>query len=65
MIIKLQKNYEDSFEQFQVYSEMYGIAKRLGFKSELEAWQENPYIQVTTNPADLRVVKKDKKKKRR
>lgn len=54
---KLQKNYDNSFEQFEGYNETYGIATRLGFKSAQEAWDANPTIQGSTNPSDLRVVK--------
>ncbi len=51
----LQKNY-NSFEGFLSYSEMYGLHKRLGFETPEAAWRANPYIQVTTNPADYKVV---------
>ncbi len=46
----------DNYEEFAAYSEMYGIAYRLGFRNEAEAWAANPVIQVSVNPGDLRVV---------
>jgi len=62
MIIKLKKNYDQSFEQFVAYSDMYGIATRLGYKSNATAWKANPTIQVTCDPADLKVIRKKRKK---
>jgi hypothetical protein len=53
---RLQKNYE-SFEEFKSYSETFGIAERLGFKSPEEAWKKNPIIQGSVIPSDLCVVK--------
>lgn len=50
-----------SLEEFKAYDEMYSIANRLGFKSADKAWEANPLIQGSTNPSDLRVVKKKKK----
>lgn len=52
---RLQKNYS-SFEEFEQYSLMYGIAKRLGFKSDKEAWDINPRIEMSVIPSDLRIV---------
>ena len=34
---RLQANY-DNFEQFQTYSDMYGLAKRLGFKPKYNVY---------------------------
>jgi len=53
---KLQKIYTD-FEEFVAYSNVYGIAKRLGFKTAKKAWDKNPTIEGSLNPSDLRVVK--------
>lgn len=53
---RLRKNYT-SFEEFETYSQMYGIAKRLGFKSDKKAWESNPLIQGSVIPSDLRVVR--------
>lgn len=54
---KLQKVYS-SFEEFEAYSQTYGIIQRLGFATEQEAWDANPTIQGSTNPSDLCTVKK-------
>lgn len=51
----LQDNY-NSFEDFESYSEIWGIAKKLGFENAEEAWKANPILQGSVNPMDLRVV---------
>lgn len=56
---KLQKNYDD-LEEFKSYDELYGLAKRLGFETAEEAWNANPTVSGSTNPADYKVVE-DKK----
>jgi hypothetical protein len=56
---KLQKNYA-SFEEWESYSEVYGLAKRLGFKTPRAAWEANPLIQGSVNPSDFKVVKRGK-----
>ncbi len=48
---KLQANYA-KFTEFQTYDEIYGLAKRLGYKSAAAAWKANPTIQGSTNPSD-------------
>jgi hypothetical protein len=53
---KLQANYENNFEQFAAYDEIYGIAQRLGFETTEDAWFENPQIRGSTLPSDLEVV---------
>lgn len=53
---RLKKQYKD-FAEFEHYDEIYGLAKRLGFKSAKEAWQKNPLIQGSTDPNDYKVVK--------
>lgn len=52
---RLQENYSN-FEEFEAYSETYGVATRLGYESAKKAWEANPIIQGSTNPSDLRVV---------
>lgn len=52
---KLQKNYS-SFEEFEYYSGIYGIHKRLGFATAEVAWKENPLIRGSVIPSDLEVV---------
>lgn len=54
---RLQDNYEGNYEEFEAYSNMYGIAKRLGFRSNKKAWEANPIIQGSVEPSDLCVVK--------
>lgn len=53
---KLRKNYS-SFEEFVRYSEIYGLHSRLGYKTAKSAWDRNPTIQWSTNPADFKKVK--------
>jgi hypothetical protein len=52
---RLQKNYS-SLEEFEYYSEAYGIHKRLGFTSAEAAWNKNPLIRGSVIPSDLEVV---------
>lgn len=52
---KLQDNYQN-LNEWKVYSDMYGLAKRLGFDSPESAWKANPTIQGSVNPKDFRVV---------
>jgi len=52
---KLQDNY-GSFGEFEGYSDNYGLAAKLGFKTSEEAWQANPTIQGSTNPDDFRIA---------
>jgi hypothetical protein len=51
---KLQENY-DNFYEFERYDDVYNLAQRLGFKSTKEAWDANPMIQGSTNPADFSI----------
>lgn len=53
---KLRKNYDNDFEQFKSYCEIYNIHMRLGFDSPEKAWETNPTIQGSSNPSDLKVV---------
>jgi deoxyadenosine/deoxycytidine kinase len=53
---KLQYNYVN-FEEFKMYSEMYGLHERLGYKSAKSAWQKNPTIQGSSIPSDYKKVK--------
>jgi hypothetical protein len=52
----------DNFEEFESYDSVYNLAARLGFKSARTAWKANPKVQGSTNPADLKVVKQEKKR---
>ncbi len=51
----LQEAYKD-FEEFEGYSDIYGNAERLGYKSSADAWGDNPLIISGVNPGDLRKV---------
>jgi hypothetical protein len=53
---KLRKNYEERYEVWASYAEMYGLHLRLGFKTPEEAWEANPTIQGSTNPDDFKIV---------
>lgn len=52
---KLRDNY-GSFDEFEGYSHTFGLAAKLGFETAMEAWQENPTIQGSTNPDDFRIA---------
>ena len=53
---RLRSGY-DSFEEFQAYSDTWGLAKRLGYKSALAAWKANPLVQSSVEPGDFCKVK--------
>ena len=55
---KLQNIY-DSMEEFIHYDEVYGLCKRLGYDDPEKCWQENPTIQGSVNPEDLKNVTKE------
>jgi len=59
---KLQKVY-GSYSEFKRYSETFKLHIRLGYKSPRSAWDHNPTVQGSTNPADYRVVKPRKTKR--
>lgn len=54
---RLQDQYE-SFEEFEAYDRIYGLSERLGYTSAEEAWDENPMVTGSTDPADYRRVGK-------
>lgn len=58
----IQDVYTD-FEEFEDYNKIYGLAKRLGFKSTKEAWDKNPMIQGSTDPKDYKIIKESKEVK--
>ena len=55
-VMRLQDNYDSDFEQFEGYCGAYGLLPRLGFEDAQAAWDANPMIQGSTNPADFKVV---------
>jgi len=50
------QNVYESFEELERFSEIYGVAKRLGYDDASELWKDNPIIQGSTNPSDLKIV---------
>lgn len=46
----------DSLSEFKSYSDMYGIARRLGYSTASACWRANPVIQGSINPSDLKKV---------
>jgi hypothetical protein len=54
---RLRENYDESFEQFAAYDEMYGISSRLGYDDPQAAWDENPVIEGGVLPKDFRKVR--------
>lgn len=52
----LRDKYDDDFGQWLAYSDMYGLAGRLGFATAEEAWEANPTVQGATDPQDFRVA---------
>ena len=42
-----------SYEEWENWSEMYGLHIRLGYKSPKTAWRFNPIVQSSVNPADF------------
>ena len=51
--MKLQSSYKN-FEEFESYSNMYGLHEKLGYKTAKNAWNKNPLIESSTNPSDYR-----------
>ena len=60
---KLRSMY-DNFAEFKYYSGMYGLHRRLGFRSAKAAWDANPTVQHSVVPGDFRVVKSGSRKRR-
>ena len=58
---RLKNNYATA-EEWIAYSEMYGLAERLGYDDPMKAWEDNPMIQGSTNPDDFKVVESATKK---
>jgi hypothetical protein len=52
---KLQNVYQ-SLEELISYDNIYGICKRLGYEDPKKCWEENPTIQGSINPSDLKRV---------
>jgi len=59
---KLQNIYS-SLEELISYNNIYGICKRLGYEDPAKCWEDNPTIQGSIIPSDLkRVANKNGKK---
>jgi len=56
---RLKDNYDDNFGLWKQYSDIYGLAERLGYDSAQEAWDANPTIHGSANPSDFKVVRED------
>lgn len=50
------KNVYDNFDEFEVYAEIYSLHIRLGYSTPKEAWNANPTVTGSTNPADYKKV---------
>jgi hypothetical protein len=53
---RLQDTYED-YDEFAAYAEIYSLHTRLGYKTPQAAWDANPVVQGSVNPADYKKVK--------
>jgi hypothetical protein len=58
---RLQDEYA-GYEEWCRYADTYGLAARLGFPSNRAAWDANPTVEGSTNPADYRAVPERKPK---
>ena len=47
------RNVYKNFEDLKIYDEMFGIAKRCGFKSAEVLWKENPILHGSVYPEDF------------
>lgn len=53
---RLQENY-GSYDQWESYNRVYMLAEKLGYPDTLTAWDANPVVEGSTNPADYRKVR--------
>ena len=56
----LHNTFNNDFEEFKAYCEIYNNHIRLGYRTPESAWKKNPTVQGSTNPSDYRkiIVKK-------
>jgi hypothetical protein len=59
----LRNGYRD-YEEFAHYSDMYGLAGRLGFTTAFHAWKANPVVQWSVVPEDFGVAPRMREKRR-
>lgn len=60
---KLHNVYSD-FEEWEAYSEMYGLHRKLGYDTPEEAWEDNPHIKGSVKPEEYgiyNIASNDKK----
>jgi hypothetical protein len=57
--MRLRKVYDNDLEQFRAYDRVYNIAKRLGYDNADVAWEINPIISGSIDPATLKVIKEE------
>jgi hypothetical protein len=55
---KLQDQYS-SWDEFKNCSDIYGLVKRLGYKTAKAAWEDNPMVEGSVDPSDYRKVRWD------
>jgi hypothetical protein len=53
---RLQDRYE-TLSDFRYWVGLYNIHRRLGYRSMIAAWRDNPLIESSCVPSDLRRVK--------
>lgn len=51
----IKERYE-SIGEFKKYCQIYGIHKRLGYRTIKSCWESNPTIQSSVEPSDLKIV---------
>lgn len=49
---RLQARYEFNYDAWESYSNMYGLAQRLGGETK-ELWDKNPIVDSSVNPSDF------------
>jgi hypothetical protein len=53
---RLQNNYDD-FDEWEHWSDIYGLASRIGYGTASAAWACNPIVEGSVNVSDFRKVK--------
>lgn len=56
---KLREIY-DNYTEFLHFNKMYNITERVGYVSPRKLWDDNPVIQGSSNPKDLKIVEPQK-----
>lgn len=52
---RLSSNYKN-FDEWAHASDIYGLAERLGYASDEDAWRDDPWVQGSVNPRDYSLV---------